>query len=171
MSDGLFVYGGVPWRILSAVCVLGGFALPFVVPTIVAVRMATSHRFLRVTATIASVPVGMVAGLVAVLFGACYGPEPGEGPKARLGYQHAAPLIDALDRYHERYGFYPRALSYLVPEYLSASQLPVDTGSVPLSMLRLTDTEYEVMFSYNGPASNDCRFSSTARDWVCGGAW
>jgi hypothetical protein len=42
----------------------------------------------------------------------------GKGPIAEAGYRAAAPVIAAIDRFHEDHGRYPAKLQELVPHYL-----------------------------------------------------
>jgi len=43
-----------------------------------------------------------------------------DGPSAQQGQQHAAPLMDALERYRQDKGEYPERVDILVPTYLAA---------------------------------------------------
>ena len=107
--------------------------------------------------------------LLAVL--GCW-PAPGVGPEAEAGYQRAAPIITALDRYHVDRGAYPAALLELAPEYLSQSNLAAAGGPDPQRALhyRSREQSYELDFWYEGPGSNTCTYTSEAKKWECRGA-
>lgn len=108
----------------------------------------------------------VAATLLAFLLGGC--PPPGQGPKAEAGYRRAAPVIDALDRYHQARGSYPETLAALVPEWL-----PAASEAHPLGLGYVRHGEhYKLSFSYGGPGVNHCLYDTGATppsSWQCHG--
>jgi hypothetical protein len=113
----------------------------------------------------------------------CLSAPPGEGWKARAGFSHAAPVIAALEKFHQDRGSYPVELEELVPTYLSSEQLllppPLRGG---IQRIRSTTTHnpqmfsydqegdgYSLGFSYAEPGMNDCVYDSKKKSWQSSG--
>jgi len=122
--------------------------------------IATPHASSLLVAARYSAPVW------ALLLGAC--PPPGQGSKAEAGYRRAAPVIVALDRYHQERGSYPETLAELPPGSLAAP-----ASGQPLGLqYKLRGEHYELSFSYAGPGVNHCSYDSSAAEpqrWKCRG--
>ena len=95
-----------------------------------------------------------------------FGPAPGKGRKAKRGYAKAAPVIKAIDEYHNETGGYPSSLDVLLPTYLAEWPKGFDAdgiclGFIPEDGLCYTKTEksYEIRFSYTGPGKNICVYT------------
>jgi len=115
----------------------------------------------RVSPFPVAVRLGTVLGTL--LLGGC--PPPGRGCKAEAGYRRAAPVIAALDRYHQARGSYPQTLAELLPEWLPPP---------PPEDLQYTRSgeNYKLTFSYSGPGVNHCEYDSGSpapRSWQCHG--
>jgi hypothetical protein len=93
------------------------------------------------------------------------GQPPGEGPRAEAGYAACAPIIAALEQYHQANGAYPETLDVLAPQYLG--QVPGSIEAQPI-VYRLTEASYSLEFSYVGPGMNHCSYSPEA-GWDCYG--
>ncbi|MBM3124446.1 MAG: hypothetical protein FJZ87_05140 [Chloroflexi bacterium] len=91
---------------------------------------------------------------------------PGAGPKAFDGYMACAPIIEALNKYHESNGAYPESLQELVPEYLA--EVPDSVNDAPITYSK-TEESYALSFSYIGPGLNYCTYSPS--EWKCSGAY
>ena len=63
--------------------------------------------------------IAVIAGVFGVVFAMCAYPAPGAGPKARLGYREAAPIIQALDAYRNAQGGWPASIEELTPTFLA----------------------------------------------------
>ena len=112
----------------------------------------------------------LVYGTVAFVFAVCRGGEIGESGKRRLARAYGAPVVVALDRYHQEHGDYPRRLADLVPRYLADSELTAPQTSIlgyPFEY-RVDSSAYELLVRYVGPGMNECRYSPH-RAWRCGG--
>ena len=96
---------------------------------------------------------------------ALLGDPPGQGPRAQAGYAAAAPVIAALDQYHQAHGSYPATLSALVPEQLPA--LPGVVNGYPLEYQAAAGS-YSLAFSYTGPGMNHCTYTPGTL-WQCNG--
>jgi hypothetical protein len=59
-----------------------------------------------------------------------FGPGPGEAEGAVRGYEACAPLIAALEEYHEVNGSYPDSVDALVPGYLDV--VPGEVSGDPI---------------------------------------
>ncbi|MDB6124086.1 MAG: hypothetical protein JWQ71_3079 [Pedosphaera sp.] len=110
---------------------------------------------------------------------------PGKGRKAEAGYRAAAPVIRALDKFHEDHGQYPAVLDELLPMYLpNAGALLVHGKVKPMYSPRADSSErqqeysridrfiyrrdgnaYSLSFSYTGPGMNHCIYDSETRTW------
>jgi hypothetical protein len=114
--------------------------------------------------------VAALAAIAAMLAG-CW-PAPGVGPKADAGYQHAAPVIEALNAFYAARHVYPESLRQLVPEFLpdSALQRPPDWNWQRDLRYSGQPNAFELSFWYAGPGSNTCTYTSEAGQWKCGGA-
>ncbi len=97
------------------------------------------------------------------LFGAVE--APGEGAKAALRYQTCAPLIAALEQYHQLKRAYPDTLNPLTPDFLPA--LPADLAALEITYAR-TDASYTLQFRYTGPGVNRCSYTPET-GWKCSG--
>jgi hypothetical protein len=108
--------------------------------------------------------------LIVLTLVACW-PAPGKGPNADAGYQHAAPVIAALEQFHAAHGSYPDSLRQLVPNFLpdSALQSPPDWSAMRALHYRLSVDSYELSFWYSGPGSNTCTYTPESRRWRCSG--
>jgi len=127
----------------------------------------------------------MLFGCLVFCVTSCFTP-PGEGRKARAGYRTAAPVIAALDKFHEEHGYYPTNLVELVPTYLPDSDALLVRGKVvPVRSPRDSDApafhpeesnlawlwyrceedEFSLMFRYVGPGINTCWYDSKTRKW------
>ena len=93
------------------------------------------------------------------------GEPPGQGARAQRGYQAAAPIIAALERYHQAHGQYPATLDALVPAELPA--VPAEVNSYPITY-HAADDGYTLEFSYTGPGMNHCTYTP-ATQWKCYG--
>jgi hypothetical protein len=112
----------------------------------------------------------------------CWTP-PGKGRKAEVGYREAAPVITALEKYHEKRGHYPTQLHELVPDFLPTAKsllyrgrvqplnAPGHTASIPEEEFgyHLDGDSYVLMFSYTGPGMNHCWYDSNTRSWSARG--
>jgi hypothetical protein len=106
-----------------------------------------------------------------VTVGCVFGDPPGIGPTAELGYQRAAPVIEAIGRYRKGSGRLPRSLRELVPKYLKNEALegPLARGSE--LGYRKAEDGYELFFRYIGPGTNTCTYASWNLQWRCSGGW
>ena len=98
---------------------------------------------------------------------------PGEGPKAKRGFQRAAPVIEALGKYQTAQEAYPESLGSLVPRYLHASALAVpdrEQERYPLEYQALeSGRSFTIGFRYVGPGMNTCEYRSVVAKWSCSG--
>ena len=121
-------------------------------------------------------------GCVALCLTSCQ-PPPGEGRKAEAGFRHAAPVVAALERFHQDRGSYPTELEELVPTYLSSERVllppPLHAG---IQRIRSTASDnprmfsydkdgdgYTLGFSYEGPGQNNCIYNSETKTWHSAG--
>lgn len=102
-----------------------------------------------------------------LLLAAC--PKPGEGPKAERGYRRAAPVIQALARYHASRGDYPDSLGLLAPRWIAASALAAPVQPEYPFEYTHTYQGYLLTFRYTGPGMNECTYSQPPGTWKCGG--
>ncbi len=93
---------------------------------------------------------------------------PGKGPRAERGYRQAAPVIDALERFHQARGAYPDSLPQLVPAFLADSALREPHPGHPFEYAR-TAAGYALTFRYTGPGMNRCSWTAESRAWQCSG--
>ena len=93
------------------------------------------------------------------------GEPPGQGAQAQRGYQAAAPIIAALETYHQAHGQYPATLDTLVPAYLAA--IPASVNGYPLTY-QAVGGSYTLQFSYAGPGMNHCTYAPSTL-WKCFG--
>ena len=118
--------------------------------------------------------LGSALGFFLLYMVTCFGPPPGRGEDAEMGYTIAAPILSALERYHADHGSYPDALRALAPEYLRESQLPPlrktprDIGDEGFAYV-VDISGFTMGFRYDGPGKNYCIYKSTTRRWSCGG--
>lgn len=119
-----------------------------------------------------SVPSGAAALgsiLLLCLLASC--PKPGEGGQATRCYRRAEPLIAALTAYRAQHARYPDTLATLVPEFLSAEDLPA--AGQPLDGCTFdyqrTDDGYQLRFRYTGPGMNVCTYTPATGRWSCYG--
>jgi hypothetical protein len=103
----------------------------------------------------------------------CVEPAPGHGPRAEAGYHAAAPIIDALDRFHRDHGRYPAKLAELSPKYVrDAASLQLFHSAERLhsnvregfDYIREGDS-YTLSFTYTGPGINRCWYDSKSKKW------
>jgi hypothetical protein len=106
--------------------------------------------------------------LSALLLAGCLFPDPGQGPRARLGYAAAWPVTDALEAYRTAQGAYPDSLPQLVPTFLPAAALAEPLPGYPLRYVRNAEG-YALTFRYVGPGMNWCTWTPRSRRWDCGG--
>jgi len=123
----------------------------------------------------AALGLGISAGtllLPVLLFMAMCSPPPGRGRASEAWYASAQPAIDALERFHVERQSYPDSLATLVPRYMSRTQLSQiqRTTGEPLAYTK-TGPDYEVIFRYYGPGSNNCTFRSSDPRWRCRGSF
>lgn len=71
----------------------------------------------------------LFAACLALCLASCWTP-PGKGLKAEAGYKAAAPVIAALERFHEERGHYPTGLHELVPQFLPDAKVLLFRGRV-----------------------------------------
>jgi hypothetical protein len=110
--------------------------------------------------------------LIAILSSCFFLPAPGEGEKAKQGYEDAKPVIEGLRRYHLHYGEYPSTLQALIPEYLpqeSMTFISIQGYSHAFDYER-SKQEYSLRFGYTGPGSNTCTYSPSV-GWKCYGLY
>lgn len=124
-------------------------------------------------------------GCLALFATSCWTPA-GQGRKAEAGYRAAAPVIAALEKFHNDHGNYPAALNELVPAYLPAEALLKHGGSKllrsPRSAALIPDWEagirfgytrmpdaYLLNFGYTGPGVNPCWYDSKTNSWGASG--
>jgi hypothetical protein len=88
----------------------------------------------------------------------CFSTPLGEGWKARAGYRDSAPVILALERFHEDHKHYPDDLNGLVPDYLKL--LPTRRFGY-----HRDGDSFWLSFSYTGPGMNDCTYDSKTQTW------
>jgi hypothetical protein len=112
----------------------------------------------------------------------CWTPA-GKGRKAEAGYKAAAPVIAALESFHEKQGHYPADLHELVPDFLPDTDAllyqgrvqplngPGHTASIPKKKFgyHLDGDTYGLSFSYTGPGMNRCWYDSKTRAWSAHG--
>lgn len=111
----------------------------------------------------------LIAGVV--ILSACT--APGEGVKAKSGYAAAAPVITALEAYHQANAAYPSSLNQLVPKFIAGDRLEAtmpDKKVTPFKY-RQVDNGYELSFSYTGPGTNQCVYRESTKAWKCYGAY
>jgi hypothetical protein len=106
-------------------------------------------------------------GCAALFLVSCLSSPPGKGRKAEAGYKAAAPIIAALEKFHENRGHYPAHLVELVPTYLSETNDLLFGGKG--FAYRLDADTYVLSFSYTGPGMNECWFDSKTRKWEAHG--
>jgi hypothetical protein len=110
-------------------------------------------------------------GLVLLLMTMC-GPPSGAGVTAEAWYRKTAPIITALERYHLRHGYYPPKLDSLIPNYLSADQIPKEKFEVWDALEYQHDSgAFRLIFRYSGHGWTKCTFNSVDRGWKCYGAF
>jgi hypothetical protein len=124
----------------------------------------------------------LYAACLALCITSC-GIPAGKGRKAEAGYRAAAPVIAALETYHEKRGCYPADLHQLVPEFLPDDHALLHRGRVqPLNSPGKTAfipprefgyqslaDDYILSFSYTGPGMNRCWYDSKTRTWSAHG--
>jgi len=93
------------------------------------------------------------------------GEPPGQGAQAQRGYQASAPIIAALEKYHQAHGQYPPTLAALVPEDLAT--VPAAVNGYPIDYQAAAGS-YSLAFSYAGPGMNHCTYTP-ATQWKCFG--
>ena len=119
----------------------------------------------------AGLAVAALACLLACGLGAFWayraliGEPPGQGLRAQRGYQATAPIIAALEKYHQAHGQYPATLDALMPDDLAA--VPASVNGFPITY-RAAAGSYTLEFSYTGPGMNHCTYTPAAL-WKCGG--
>jgi len=96
----------------------------------------------------------------------CFGPPPGKGAKAELGYERCAPIIEALAAYRQRESAYPETLEALVTAK-DLTAIPLGPQDGILGYTRTTRS-YELSFHYEGPGMNNCTYKPESK-WSCSG--
>lgn len=102
---------------------------------------------------------------LAIMFSGTVLQKPGEGKKAEQGYALAAPVITALESYHDAEGHYPTQLIELLPDYLT--DLPKQKDGTPLEYA-VGEKSYRLQFSYTKPGFNTCTYRPEV-GWECHG--
>ncbi|UPG89486.1 hypothetical protein L2Y96_19130 [Luteibacter aegosomaticola] len=98
---------------------------------------------------------------------------PGEGAKAKSGYAAAAPVIKALEAYHQANAVYPASLDMLVPTFIAGDRLAAtmpDKKATPFAYRQVANG-YELSFSYTGTGTNQCVYRANTEGWKCYGAY
>src|SRR5438034_8700956 len=104
----------------------------------------------------------LVCGLVGFwAYRTLIGDPPGQGAAAERGYQASAPIIAALEKYHQSHGTYPPTLEALVPEELAA--IPTSVNGYPITY-QAASGSYSLAFSYERPGMNHCTYTP-ATQW------
>jgi len=111
-----------------------------------------------------------IAIALCVLLAACVS-EPGKGQEAEQRIAKAAPVIDALKRFHAKNGTYPESLTSLVPEEMIALPdiyLPSRNSVTDGGKYRLVGLSYELSFRYYEDGMNECIYQPR-KGWICHG--
>ena len=103
-----------------------------------------------------------------VLFNAssCF-EKPGEGKKAKKGYEACAPVIVALDSFYKINNSYPDSLQLLIPHYISALPKQVNAYALGYTMVD-SGNSFSLGFNYTGPGVNKCIYTPEKK-WSCSG--
>jgi len=91
----------------------------------------------------------------------------GGGPYEQQGYQACAPIIEALQQYHEATGQYPATLEELIPDYLQ--QIPSEVNGFPLHYARIGEGQtqtYALAFAFPAGAGATCSYMPED-GWKC----
>ena len=113
--------------------------------------------------------------VLCLLLTACFGPTPGHGAKADVGFRAGERVIVALDRFHGEHGHYPAKAEELVPRYLPSPDAFAYTyhgDSNQVSYRREKDGSFSLEFGYVAgfPSyMNVCAYTSKTRKWRCVG--
>ena len=125
----------------------------------------------------------LFVGCLACFVASC-GTPPGKGRKAEAGYRAAAPIIAALDKFHNERGNYPTNLIELVPTFLPNSKALLYRGgfepihSPRTDAMEVEDREFiyrphkdsfSLTFGYTGPGMNTCSYDSKTEKWSASG--
>jgi hypothetical protein len=96
---------------------------------------------------------------------------PGEGEKAKAGYETARPVIAALKKYHDRRSEYPASLRELAPDDLAENARKTSDGKPVGEFFEYekSGASYRLQFSYTGPGMNRCAYTPEAGKWECAG--
>ena len=115
----------------------------------------------------------LVTIISSVLLSACFGPGPGHGAKAAVGFRVGNRAIVALDQFHAVHGFYPAKEEELIPRYLPSLDAfsyayHGDTNS--LRYRRDKDGSFTLEFGYVSGFPrfmSICYYTSKTRQWKC----
>lgn len=98
------------------------------------------------------------------------GEKPGEGELAKKGYENAKPIIEALEKYRQEKGDYPKILPELKPQYLT--EIPLDESNQTYKYVHKADAKsYTLTFNYDAPGLGICKceYSPENKKWFCDG--
>lgn len=98
------------------------------------------------------------------------GEKPGEGELAKKGYENAKPIIEALEKYRQEKGDYPKILQDLKPQYLT--EIPLDESDQSYKYIPKADAKsYILNFNYDAPGLGICKceYSPETKKWFCDG--
>lgn len=102
------------------------------------------------------------------IFNTQCGEKPGKGERAEKGYENAKPIIEALEKYKQAKGDYPKTLIELTPTYLD--KLPLDESNENYKYIYKADTKtYVLSFNYDGPGLGicECNYYPEKKQWFC----
>ncbi len=119
--------------------------------------------------------ISLAAAALCLLLTGCFGPAPGHGAKANVGFRTGERVIVALDRFQGEHGHYPTKAEELVPRYLpSPDALAYTYHGDPNRVFyhREKDGSFSLEFGYVAgfPSyMNSCSYTSKTRRWRCVG--
>ena len=102
------------------------------------------------------------------MFNSQCGEKPGEGDLAKKGYENAKPIIEALEKYRQEKGDYPKSLPELKPQYLA--DIPLDENNQSYKYFQKAETKsYSLSFNYDasGIGICKCEYSPDTKKWSC----
>jgi hypothetical protein len=126
----------------------------------------------------------VIIGCLGLFLTSCWTPH-----KARAGYHAAAPMITALEKFHDTRGAYPTNLIELVPAYLPNTKALLISGGVKPARSPHDDTpgnqpeesnlnwfwyqargdSYSLIFRYSGWYMHVCAYDSGTKKWTTSG--
>jgi hypothetical protein len=124
-----------------------------------------------------------IIGCILFFITSC-GTPPGKGRKAEAGYRAAAPVIAALEEFHNERDHYPTNLIELAPGFLPNSKALLYRGgfdpihSPRADAIAVEDREFfyrskndsfSLTFVYAGPGMNTCSYDSKTKKWSASG--